>query len=208
LKCTLRTIGATRPRPSRTILGPSLLPHGLDARAPWLPFSLALSALRVLSVPLLWIDRRQRSREGRARAPAQLGFEHGLQGGCAKRRGRRDYQRDEPEGGHGSRRARDPLAMPQLACSRLVDRYDGGVSVVTLWSRRWLGAVLLAGAAPALRDTAQGPPGHGGGASAASPRRRRKRRLPRRRRKRRFPRRRRKRRLDPHNAPTVNGWTS
>jgi hypothetical protein len=59
--------------------------------------------------------------------------------------------------------------MPQLARSRLVDRYDGGVSVVTLWSRRWLGAVLLARAAPALRDAAQGPPGHGGGASAAPP---------------------------------------
>ena len=90
-------------------------------------------------VPAPWAarlaDRARGSREGRARAAAQPGFEHGLEGSRAKRRGRRDDQRDEPERGHGSRRTRDPLAMPQLARSRLVDRHDGGVSVVTLWSR-------------------------------------------------------------------------
>jgi hypothetical protein len=121
-KCTLRTIAATWPRPSRSTLGrlPPRLPARRASSAQPCEPSLDLSN-RPLLFPLLFVESRERPLEGCIRALAQPGLERGLQGGTAERRGGRHDQRDKPEGGHGSRAARDPLAMPQLASPRLVD---------------------------------------------------------------------------------------
>lgn len=119
------------------------------------------AAARPLTGPLV-APRRRSLRDRRDRPSRSLAREWHV---CARaaslrartagrpRRTARRLRRSALRARGGAWSTRDPLAMPQLLRSRLVDRHDGGVRVVTLlsWTASWTASRCAEGRLSLLR---------------------------------------------------------